>query len=98
MAKKKAVPAASPTIATALAGAGDAPINNLSTTVTQGFTDGGPNPHYCVGCDKHDVQFCTKDGATTLRCKICGREVNAENEGEAQSLRDYNRNVLTVEA
>lgn len=87
MAKKKAP------ITAVLTGAGDAPVANKSTTVTEGFTDGGPNPHYCPGCDKHEVQFVTRGGVTALRCKACDREAEPADEGEAQSLKDYNRNA-----
>lgn len=90
MSKKKS------TIATTLAGAGSAPVTNLSTT--QGFTDGGPNPHYCVGCDKHDVQFVTKGGTTTLNCKICGAVAEPADQGEADSLAAYNKDVDTGSA
>ena len=79
--------AAPETIADTLAGAGDEPVTNLSTTV-----DITP----CHGCDKHQVQFVTRDGVTTLRCKICDSEIEPADAGEAQSLRDYNRNVLTT--
>jgi hypothetical protein len=37
------------------------------------------------------VQFVTRSGATTLRCKICDAEVEPADAGEAQSLADYNK-------
>ncbi len=78
-------PVAPKTIAETLAGAGDAPITNVSTT--QDITA----ETICPGCIAHNVQFVTRAGITTLRCKICDAEVEPADAAEVQSLADYNR-------
>ena len=89
MAKKQT---AQPTIATTMAGTGDAPVENLSTTqdITE-ETEEAAQAVACDGCAIHDVQFVTREGVTTLRCKVCDSEVPPDDEGEAQSLADYNK-------
>jgi hypothetical protein len=69
-----------PTIADTLLGAGDEPVKNLSTT---------KKVNEC--CFAHEVQFVTVKGGVQLQCKVCGSEVEPANEGEDQSLADYNR-------
>jgi uncharacterized membrane protein len=80
------------TIATTLTVAGDAPVENLSTTqdITE-ETEEAAQAVACDGCAIHDVQFVTRAGVTTLRCKICDAEVEPADAGEAQSLADYNK-------
>ena len=117
--------AAPETIATTLAGAGDAPVENLSTTqditsaaepamgivaepenhlplkndaLFDALSSGGTTyvsepPTSCYGCAIHDVQFVTRAGVTTLRCKICDAEVDPADDGEADTLAAYNKDV-----
>ena len=76
------------TIAKVLAGAFDAPIEDLSTT--KDIT-----PGVCPDCGSTETQFVTTYGMTSIRCKICGAKVAPADEGQAQSLADYNKDVDT---